>query len=160
VAQQPGAKLDEAKVKTDGNSGEKPKTGGNTGEKPTTDGKAGKEKEKVLTPEEAIKRMPKENVTVQFKVSAVEVTGPYLTYPIAYYIYLKDGGKFTARLVDSWLGDEDSNPIMKLVMRLGIESVEHFSGKVVRVTGRVEAVSGDSFQMWVHDLAAIEIVTK
>src|SRR5262249_39712647 len=45
---------------------------------------------KVLTPEEAIKRMPKEDVTVQFRVATVEVSGPILTYPISYYVYLKD----------------------------------------------------------------------
>jgi hypothetical protein len=164
VARQPGAKADDGKKHDDqaakGGTGKKPgeKENPNTGG--TAGDQAGKEKQKVLTPEEAIRRMPREDVTVQFQVSAVEVTGPYLTYPISNNIDLKDGGKFTARLVDSWLGDEDSNPIRTLVMRLGIESVEHFRGKVVRVTGRVEAVSGNSFQMWVHDLAAIEVVTK
>ena len=155
VAQQPGAKADDGKKNDDKaakdgtekkpDEKENPKTGGTTG------GKAGKEKQKVLTPEEAIKRMPKENVTVQFKVASVEVTGPYFGYGIAYYIYLKDGGKFTARLI---VHDADQ------IKKLGIEAVEDFKGKMVRVTGRVEPESGnESFQMWVRE-TQIEVLKE
>src|SRR5215470_794902 len=106
VAQQPGAKADDGNKKNDDKAakdgtekkldeGKNPKTGGKAG------GKAGKEKPKVLTPEEAIKQMPKDNVAVQFKVASVEMSGPYTGYPITFYIYLKDGGKFTAALINN-----------------------------------------------------------
>ena len=155
VAQQRGAKADDGKKNDDKaakdgtekkpDEKENPKTGGTTG------GKAGKEKKKVLTPEEAIKRMPKENVTVQFKVASVEVTGPYFGYGIASYIYLKDGGKFTARLI---VHDADQ------IKKLGIEAIEDFKGKMVRVTGRVEPESGnESFQMWVRE-TQIEVLKE
>jgi RNA polymerase sigma factor (sigma-70 family) len=156
VAQQPGAKADDGNKKNDDKAAkdgtekkpdekENPKTGGTTGSK------AGKEKQKVLIPEEAIKRMPKENVTVQFKVASVEVTGPYFGYGIAYYIYLKDGGKFIARLI---VHDADQ------IKKLGIEAIEDFKGKMVRVTGRVEPESGnESFQMWVRE-TQIEVLKE
>lgn len=110
---------------------------------------------KVLTPEEAVKLMPKENVTVQFKVASVEVTGWYLGYPATYYVHLKDGGKFTA-----WLRGlhpvNQEDQILKLVKKLGIESVTDLSGKVVRVTGRVDE---SGLRMFVHDPANnIEVV--
>src|SRR5262245_16665243 len=109
--------------------------------------------QKVLTPEEAIKQMPKENVTVQFKVAKVEAfpnPGSGFGGP-TYYIYLSDGGKFTARLAKA--ADQ--------FMRLGVEPVKHFTGKVVRVTGRVEPDAGKpSFQMWVRDLADLEVVKE
>ena len=115
--------------------------------------KNAKPEQKVLTPEEAIKQMPKENVTVQFKVAKVEAMpnpGSGFGGP-TYYIYLSDGGKFTARLAKA--ADQ--------FMKLGVEPVKHFTGKVVRVTGRVEPDSGKpSFQMWVRDLADIEVVKE
>jgi RNA polymerase sigma factor (sigma-70 family) len=156
--------------------------GDGTGEKPKTDGKADKERLKrlkVLTPEEAIKQMPKEmpkeKVTVQFKVASTEMTcknqtgvGSPVYYPI-YNIYLHDGGQFTA------LMGQSANQFMNLqFMKHGIKvgtvvseeklkevqqaAFEAINGKVVRVTGRIEPDSGDAFQMWVHDLADIEIV--
>ena len=108
---------------------------------------------KVLTPEEAIKQRPKEKVTVQFEVASVEAMpnpaggfgGP------VYYIFLHDGGKFTARLAKA--ADQ--------FMKLGIVPVKHFNGKVVRVTGRIEPdARNPSFQMWVRDLADIEVVKE
>jgi RNA polymerase sigma factor (sigma-70 family) len=96
---------------------------------------------KVLTPDEAIKQMPKENVTVQFKVASVEMSGPILTFPVSYYIYLKDGGKFTATLGVGGFGDDAEQRAFK--------SLEDFKGKMVRVTGRVES-SGNTFGMWVR----------
>jgi uncharacterized protein (TIGR03067 family) len=108
---------------------------------------------KVLTPEEAIKQMPKENVTVQFKVRKVEAfpnPGTGFGGP-TYYIYLSDGGAFTARLAKA--ADQ--------VMKLGIEPVKHFNDKVVRVTGRIELDAGKpSIQMWVRDIADIEVVKE
>ena len=115
--------------------------------------KNAKQEQKVLTPEEAIKRMPKENVTVQFKVASVEVTGWYFGYPAAYYIILKDGGKFAARLIVGGIGDQ--NPLKKL----GFEKVEDFKGKMVRVTGRVEPAGNESFRMFVRD-SDIEVVKE
>jgi hypothetical protein len=118
VAQQPGAKTDD-KAPLPGDR-----------EKKAAAKKPAEKDQNVLTPEEAIEQMPKENVTVQFKVAKVEAMhnpaggfgGPN------YYIYLSDGGKFTARMAKT--ADQ--------IMKLGIEPVKHFSGKVVRVTGRVE----------------------
>jgi uncharacterized protein (TIGR03067 family) len=110
---------------------------------------------KVLTPEEAIKQMPKENVTVQFKVASVEMTGPYSGYPVTFYICLKDGGKFTARLIDNQftnVGDADQ------IKKLGIQAFGDFKGKIVRVTGRVEPDSGNSIRMWVRDITLVEVV--
>jgi hypothetical protein len=113
--------------------------------------KNAKQEQKVLTPEEAIKQRPKEAVTVQFKVASVEAMpnpcggfgGPN------YYIFLHDGGKFTARLARA--ADQ--------FMKLGIEPVKHFNGKVVRVTGRIAPdARNSSFRMWVRDLADIEVV--
>ena len=131
----------------------------------------------MLTPEEAIKQMPKEmpkeNVTVQFKVASTELVSKDqigLGRPL-YSIYLHDGGKFTALMGRS--ADQFMNlQFMKYGIKVGTvvsegkvkevqtASFEDFSGKVVRVTGRVEPDSGNSFQMWVHDLADIEIVKE
>jgi uncharacterized protein (TIGR03067 family) len=80
---------------------------------------------KVLTPEEAIKQMPKENVTVQFKVASVERTGPYFGYPVTFYIYLKDGGKFTARPIDNQFTNVGQ------IKKLGIQAFQDFKGKIV-----------------------------
>ncbi len=45
--------------------------------------------------------------------------------------------------------------------KLGIETVQDFKGKMVRVTGRVETDSGKSlFLMWVHNHADIELVEE
>jgi predicted DNA-binding protein (UPF0251 family) len=114
--------------------------------------KNAKQEQGVLTPEEAIKQMPKENVTVQFKVAKVEA----MHNPAAgfggptYYIFLSDGGKFTARMAKT--ADQ--------IMKLGIDPVKHFTGKVVRVTGRVEAHSGSSYRMWVREITDIEVMDR
>jgi RNA polymerase sigma factor (sigma-70 family) len=122
-------------------------------EQPKAQGEAPAAK-KVLTPEEAIKQMPKENVTVQFKVASVEVDGPYTGFPVTYNIDLKDGGKFTARLTDNAF-----TPLDVHMKKLGIEGVNDFKGKMVRVTGRVEG-SGDTLMMWVPDHANFEVVKE
>jgi uncharacterized protein (TIGR03067 family) len=112
---------------------------------------------KVLTPEEAIKQMPKEDVTVKFKVASVEVTGPYTGYPVSFYIYLKDGGKFAARLVDNAFDSLQADRFKKL----GIKTAEDFKGKMVRVTGRIESDAGKTlFVMSVRALANIEVVKE
>src|SRR5262249_41977584 len=163
VAQQPGARAEDGNKKNDDKTpkngtekkpdeGENPKTGGTTG------GKAGKEKQKVLTPEEAIKQMPKENVTVQFKVASVELDLSYLYsgFDGGVYLYLKDGGDFTAALIckkSAIHGDQ--------LKKLGIERDEDFKGKTVRVTGRVEFLNmkGASPKgMFVRSVAHIEVV--
>jgi RNA polymerase sigma factor (sigma-70 family) len=132
VAQQPGAKPDDKAV---------------------LERKNAKRERKVLTPEEAIKQMPKANVTVQFKVTSVKAMpnpGSGFGGPV-YYIFLHDGSKFTARLARA--ADQ--------FMKLGVEPVKHFTGKVVRVTGRIEPDAGKpSFQMWVRDLADLEVVKE
>jgi hypothetical protein len=110
-----------------------------------------RQEQKVLTPEEAIKQRPKEAVTVQFKVASVKVLpNPGLGFGgPTYYIFLQDGRKFTARLAKA--ADQ--------FMKLGVEPVKHFTGKVVRDTGRVEPDAGNaSFQMWVRDLADLEVL--
>jgi RNA polymerase sigma factor (sigma-70 family) len=118
-----------------------------------TSPKNAKKEQKVLTPEEAIKQRSTEEVTVQFRVTAVEAM-PNLCTGMGgpdYYVFLKDGGRFTARV--SRAADQ--------IMRLGVEPVKHFSGKVVRVTGRVEPDSGNpSFSIWVVDLTHIEVVKE
>ncbi len=87
---------------------------------------------KVLTPEEAIKQRPKENVTVQFKVATVKDMSMMPTGGFGNnFILLKDGGSFSVRLVP---------PAMHTIMRLGIEPEKHFVGKVIRVTGVVQTV--------------------
>jgi RNA polymerase sigma factor (sigma-70 family) len=114
--------------------------------------KDAQQERKVLTPEEAIKQMPKENVTVQFKVAKVEAMpnpGTGFGGP-TYYIYLHDGGNFTARLARA--ADQ--------FMKLGVDPVKHFTGKVVRVTGRVEPHTGSTIQMWLRDLADLEVVKE
>jgi hypothetical protein len=140
VAQQPGAKTDD-KARLPGDK-----------EKKAAKKKPAEKEQKVLTPEQAIKQMPKEKVTVQFKVAKVEA----MHNPMSgfggpdYYIFLSDGGKFTARMAKT--ADQ--------IMKLGIEPVKHFSGKVVRVTGRVEPDSGSSFQMWVREITDIEVMDR
>jgi RNA polymerase sigma factor (sigma-70 family) len=121
-----------------------------------TDPKNAKAERKVLTPEEAIKQMSKENVTVQFKITSVEAMPIPLTGfggPLYYNyrIFLHDGDKFTTRLAHA--ADQ--------IMKRGIEPVKHFNGKVVRVTGRVESEPGNrTFQMWVRDETHIEVVKE
>jgi RNA polymerase sigma factor (sigma-70 family) len=115
--------------------------------------KPAEKEQKVLTPEEAIKQRSTEEVTVQLRVTAVEAM-PNLCSGFGgpdYYVFLKDGGRFTARMARA--ADQ--------LMRLGIDPVKHFSGKVVRVTGRVEPDSGNpSFMMWVVDLTHIEVMKE
>jgi uncharacterized protein (TIGR03067 family) len=124
-------------------------------EQPKAKGEAPDAK-KVLTPEEAIKLMPKENVTVQFKVASVEwdLTHVYSGYPGSAYTHLKDGGKFSASLISNTFVRWDADQFKK---KLGIETHEDFKGKMLRVTGRVEHF-GDTFRMYVRDLKNIEVV--
>jgi uncharacterized protein (TIGR03067 family) len=106
---------------------------------------AGKTEQKVLTPAEAIKQRSKEKVTVQFKVAAVqdESRSPGGGFGQG-FILLKDDSRFSVRLVP---------PAMDTLMRLDIEPVKHFSGKVVRVTGLVQPDhTGSSFHIRVDDL--------
>ncbi|HZL87622.1 MAG TPA: hypothetical protein VFB96_04535 [Pirellulaceae bacterium] len=101
--------------------------------------------QRVLTPEEAIKQRSKEKVTVQFKVAAVqdESRSPGGGFGQG-FILLKDDSRFSVRLVP---------PAMYTLMRLDIEPVKHFSGKVVRVTGLVQPDhTGSSFHIRVDDL--------
>jgi hypothetical protein len=149
VAQQPGAKT-EGKAVVPGDKAKK------------ADEKKPAEKErKVLTPDEAIKQMPRENVTVQFKVASVERTAWYFGYPATYYVLLKDGGKFTARLISHGVASPKEDRILRIVDKLGIKTVDDFKGKMVRVTGRVEHdSSNESFRMFVRDPADIELVEE
>jgi hypothetical protein len=139
LAQQPGAKADDGKKNDD--------KANLAGLQPKQDGKAGKEKQKVLTPEEAIKLLSKENVTVQFKVASVGRPNPnYRGYfYLVNYIQLRDGGKFTAYLFDK---------------ARTLEPSKGFEGKMVRVTGRVEPSGGAMFRMVVRDLNNIEVVKE
>ena len=157
VAQQPGAKVDDGKKNDDKAAKDGTEKKPDEKENPKTGGKAGKEERKVLTPEEAIKQMPKENVTVEFKVASVEVdfTHLYSGYPGSIYIHLKDGGKFRASLINNQFARWDADQIKKL----GIKTNEDFKGKMLRVTGRVEHF-GDTFVMWVRDGKNIEVVEE
>ena len=101
--------------------------------------------------------MPKDNVAVQFKVASVEMSGPYTGYPITFYIYLKDGGKFTAALINNEFSKVHDAQQMK---KLGIEAFQDFKGKTVRITGRVEPFDDPSFRMFVRDLNKIEVVKE
>jgi RNA polymerase sigma factor (sigma-70 family) len=118
--------------------------------------KAGKE-QKVLTPDEAVRHGPNERVTVQFKVTSAEVTpldGPQIEgYAEGPQIRLKDGGKFSVLLM---------GPAADQIRRLAIEPDKHFGGKVVRVTGRVQADhdEGPPFSIWVDDLNHFEVVRE
>jgi RNA polymerase sigma factor (sigma-70 family) len=118
--------------------------------------KARKE-QKVLTPEEAIKQGPKEKVTVQYKVSSVEVTpleGLQIEgFAEGPFIRLYAGGKFSVLL----MGEASHR-----IVRLGIEPGKHFSGKVVRVTGHVRPDNDDSpnFNIVVDDLDQFEVVQE
>jgi hypothetical protein len=109
--------------------------------------------QKVLTPEEAITQRPKEKVTVQLKVAAVqdESHTPGGGFGVG-FILLKDGGSFSVRLVP---------PAMYTIMRLDIEPVKHFSGKVVRVTGLVQPdPAGPSFHIRVDDLTQFLVMKE
>ena len=89
--------------------------------------------------------MPKEKVTIRFKVTAVqdESRSPAGGFGVG-FILLKDGGSFSVRLVP---------PAMDTIMRLDIEPAKHFTGKVVLVTGFVQPdPTGSSFQINVDDL--------
>src|SRR5437588_4690795 len=103
----------------------------------------------VLTPEEAIKQGPKEKVTVQFKVTAVQDMSKMRTGGFGVgYLLLKDGGSFSVRLVP---------PAMHTLLRLDIETGKHFTGKVVRVTGFVQPDPvGPSFHIRVDDFNQAE----
>jgi RNA polymerase sigma factor (sigma-70 family) len=136
VAQQPGAKTDGKAVV----SGDK--------EKKADEKKPAEKERKVLTPEEAIKQMPKENVTVQFKVASVHRPDPTQSNhygPPLICISLRDGGKFAAVLLDH---------------ALALGRSEDLTGKMVRVTGRVEPAGDALFRMVVRDANNIEVVKE
>ena len=107
-------------------------------------------KQKVLTPDEAIKLRSKEKVTVQFKVAAVEDTNeaPIRGFGHPPLILLKDGDRFVASLAP---------PVPETLAQLGIDPTKHFSGKTVRVTGVVEP-AGPSFYIVVNDLNQVTFV--
>src|SRR5262249_18831035 len=91
--------------------------------------KYAKPEQKVLTPEEAIKQMPKEKVTVQFKVAAVLTMGGRkgsVDGERVERLILKHGDSFVVQLPES---------AMDTFKKLGIAPDKHFKGKVVRVTG-------------------------
>ena len=114
---------------------------------------------KVLTPEEAIKKRPKENVTVQFKVASGELTSHFAGSDLLANseIELTDGKRFSILL---------RRPVRDQIMRLGIEPAKHFSGKVIRVTGRVQPVvppnsNGDGpFWIIVDEIKQFEVVRQ
>ena len=119
--------------------------------------KDGQPEQKVLTPEEVIRQRPKEKVTVEFKVTAVQdmSTMPGTGFG-QNYILLKHDGRFGVRLVP---------PAMNMVNRLGIEPVKHFSGKVIRATGRFQpALAGENakgpFWIEVDDLNQFFVVPQ
>jgi hypothetical protein len=120
-----------------------------------TSPKNAKKEPDVLTPAEAIKQRDKGKVTVQFEVASVEAF--LLDGAIAegsrisrLEVRLKDGNNFSARL---------TGRVTYQIERLGIDPAKHFSGKVVRVTGRVQQIeSARTFQIVVDDLNQFEVV--
>lgn len=109
-------------------------------EKPT------RKEQKVLTPDEALKLRSKEKVTVQFTVAAVQDTTQSNLYGYSVpLILLKDGGNFAVSLPP---------PVPKTIIRLRINPVKHFTGKVIRVTGVVVQPDPQkpSFYIVVNDL--------
>lgn len=133
--------------------------------------KNAKKEPDVLTPEEAIKQRSKEKLTVQFKVTEVIVQpleGPVAVgYNEGPYIRLMHSKEFSVLL---------RGPASYQIVRLGIDPAKHFSGKRVRITGRVlpdpvqmivgnppKVIENDKrppFQIWVENLDHFEVVTE
>jgi RNA polymerase sigma factor (sigma-70 family) len=130
---------------------------------------ATKTERKVLTPEQAIKqnqaieqaiKQSQEKVTVKFKVAAVQtlhvsnsnVIGESAGYHDVFI--LKEADRFVVQILP---------PAMDTIRRLGIAD-EHFKGKVVQVTGRLQpgqpAFGTGQFQIAVTDLTQIEVVKE
>jgi RNA polymerase sigma factor (sigma-70 family) len=118
---------------------EPPKDSNRVGQAPAPATPAGKTSPKnakkepdMLTPEEAIEQRSKEKRTVRFKVTKVIVQpleGPQsVGYNEGPYIRLIYGKDFSVLL---------RGPASYHIERLGIDPAKHFSGKSVRVTGRV-----------------------
>jgi hypothetical protein len=134
-----------------------------------TSPKSAKKEPDVLTPEEAIKQRSKEKLTVQFKVTEVIVQpleGPVAVgYKEGPYIRLMHSKEFSVLL---------RGPASYQIVRLGIDPAKHFSGKSVRITGRIlpdpyqiiegnpprviENEKGPPFQIMVDDLDHFEVV--
>lgn len=114
-------------------------------EKKADEKKPAEKERKVLTPEEAIQQRPEENVTVQFKVASVHRPDPNYHGFFINYIQLRDGDKFVTNLFDKALSVERSGDL---------------TGKMVRVTGRVEHVGDALFRMLVRDANHIEVVKE
>jgi uncharacterized protein (TIGR03067 family) len=117
------------------------------------------EQSRALTPAEAIQQREKEPVTVQFKVASVRLTSLFGGSDLRgnSEIELTDGTKFSVLL---------RKPVRDQIVRLGIEPAKHFSGKILRVTGRVEPVlppntNGEGpFWIIVEDLKQFEVVRE
>ena len=107
--------------------------------------KTAQKEQKVLTPDEAIKLRSKEKVTVQFEVATVQDTTQSNLYGYMIpLIILRDGGHFAVSLAP---------PVPETILRLRINSVKHFTGKVIRVTGVVQPHPAESsFYIVVNDL--------
>jgi hypothetical protein len=109
----------------------------------------------VLTPGEAIKQRDQEQVTVQFKVAAVKMgwsTGlvPKGSKTSPCWFELDDGNDFSVVL--------KGGPTYRLE-QLGIDTIRHFEGKVVRVTGRVLGET-PPFSIGVDDLDQFQVVLR
>ena len=88
---------------------------------------------KVLTPEEAIKQLPKEKVTVEFKLKSALVHENPAFVPQGgeiHYIEFRYNETFSFHLYGK---------AVTHIKRLGIEPSVHFRDQTVRVTGRVFA---------------------
>lgn len=116
---------------------------------------------KVLTPAEAIKQRL-EKVTVQFTVTTTQtfqitksnaVGEPAGSSGEGCYLKADDG--FSVELIPT---------VMDAIRRLGIEPDKHFKGKVIRVTGPLQAGPSPSameqFQILVSDLTQLEVVKE
>ena len=124
--------------------------------KPKEEQPAAKKEPDVLTPEEAIQQRDKEKITVQFKVASAEMTSHFGGSDLLANseIELTDGKGFSVLL---------RRPVRDQIIRLGIEPAKHFSGKVFRVTGRVQPVlrpdtGKGPYWIVVDDLKQFEVV--
>lgn len=114
--------------------------------------KANKEPE-VLTPAEAIKQVDKEQVSVRFDVASVKMgwsTGliPKNAKTTSVWWELSDGNNFSVVL---------RGHAAYQLERLRIDTINHFKGKAIQATGRVQE-RGPSFSMAVDELDQLEIV--
>jgi uncharacterized protein (TIGR03067 family) len=114
---------------------------------------AAKKDQQVLTPAEAIKQTDQEQVIVRLEVASVKMgwsTGAIPKGSKTTWVWwaLNDGSNFTVVL---------KGRAAYQLERLRIDTINHFKGRAIQVTGRVQGKE-PSFHMVVDDLDQLEIV--